>query len=289
MQSFVDGERTRKAAATDFFAHVLQSGTPLQTPIESAFATCQKQLPPAQRVAFESPARADATSIIQEVFEKQDRAAALTSLLDPEVTNRVKTCPNVLTPAECAILRQHCDLSMAESQLGGSRDNTDGLPDFQVNIDRRELEVLLHVSDGADIIDRLCARPDVGWCQMKEWARIGIFVRRYSQSTRPWMAFHTDGNAYTANVALSSSSDHTGGALLCLVGGSVCTCDRELGSATVHRGDVCHAITPVTSGTRYSLLIFFHDKESEHTAATSISQEIPLRQLQQRHPGIQEM
>ena len=56
-------------------------------------------------------------------------------------------------------------------------------------------------------------------------------------------------------VALSAATEHEGGALLCLVGGAVTACARELGSATVHGGDVCHAVTPVTVGTRYALLV----------------------------------
>ena len=33
-----------------------------------------------------------------------------------------------------------------------------------------------------------------------------------------------------------------------------------MGTATIHKGDLCHAVAPVTEGVRYSLLIFFHDE-----------------------------
>jgi hypothetical protein len=189
---------------------------------------------------------------------------------------------------------------MSECQQGGSRDNVDGLPDFQVNIDQTEMEHMLHGSDGATFIRRFdgllrasdinssCPAPlkaasatttrQAASCSgtgsledvqagagrpkkpnLPRWSRVRMFVRRYSANTRPWFPFHCDNNAYTANVALSSASDHEGGALLCLAGGALQSCVRELGAATVHGGDVCHAVTPVTSGTRYALLIFFHE------------------------------
>jgi hypothetical protein len=179
---------------------------------------------------------------------------------------------------------------MAESQRGGSRDNVDGLPDFQVNLDRRGIADLLHAPDVVDRIDRLCSGGD-GQQQPKEWERVGMFVRRYSATTRPWMPFHCDGNAYTANIALSVSSDHEGGTLLCLVGGGVHACVRTLGTATVHGGGVCHAVTPVTAGTRYALLVFFHDTVSDTGAGVPAWGNKPTDEMssKKRHAGIQEL
>lgn len=294
----------RKAAALDFVGLLLQSGTPLQTPNQAAFASQLAQLPPAQRAALEFPGSADAVAIIHEVFGSSSAAtlcrdASLEALYDfRKPAMRVQTFANVLTIAECAILCRHCDSAMAESQHGGSRDNVDGLPDFQVNVDRRGIEELFHESDGAAFIDRfdglLHGADGIGQqCQtQKAWARIGMFVRRYSANTRPWMPFHCDGNAYTANVALSGSSNHEGGKLLCLVGGVVQACIRELGAATVHGGDVCHAVTPVTAGTRYALLIFFHEAATSGDAGAAtvmLAQGKSGASLQKRHAWIQEL
>jgi hypothetical protein len=290
-----DIQSMRQAASHDFFGNLLQTGRPLQTSTEAAFANHQSRLPPAQRAAFEFPDTADASAILDEVFGKSsvdnpDRVSALEALHDSEASARVRNLPGILTAAECSILREKCDLSMASAQAGGSRDNVDGLPDFQINLDRRELANLLNngSADGSsDIVNRLCAAEN-DWFGGKDWARIGMFVRRYSPSTRPWFPFHTDSNAYTANVALSKSTDHQGGSLLCLVGGAVRACDRRLGVATVHSGDVLHAVTPVTAGVRYSLLIFFHGPKSTNITA-SVAEKCRIDAPLARHPGIQEM
>ena len=46
----------------------------------------------------------------------------------PALRSVVRTAPGVLTEAECAALRRHCDREVATSL---ARDNVDGLPDFQ--------------------------------------------------------------------------------------------------------------------------------------------------------------
>jgi hypothetical protein len=261
-------QELRKNEALKYFGQLMQIGSPLQSKTEAKFNRHRSHLPPQQGLAFDS-ADADPIAIIAEVFgpalsgkTNPGRDAALEALIDPEPSLRVQTLSEMLSTNECRILREHCDNCMVESQLGGSRDNVDGLPDFQVNIERRELGTLLHASDdGGAIVDRLCTAGSFVQ-QNANWTRIGMFIRRYCPTTRPWMPFHTDGNIYTANVALSSPSDHQGGNLLCLVGGAVSMYERELGTATVHKGDVCHAVTPVSEGVRYSLLMFFHDDDS---------------------------
>jgi hypothetical protein len=227
------------------------------TPTAAAFSGYQTKLSPAQRAAFEFPETADAAEILDEVCGKCSaanpaRARVLEALRDPEASNRVHNFPGLLTAADCLILRQHCDNAMADAP---ARDSVDGLPDFQINLGRWDLGRLLNF----DVVQHLCAAENE-WLRGKQWERIGIFVRRYSPSTRPCFPFHKDSNAYTANIALSNPTDHQGGTLLCLVSGAVRTCERGLGVATVHGNDVLHAVTPVTAGTRYSLLIFFHER-----------------------------
>ena len=169
-----------------------------------------------------------------------------------------------------------------------------------VNLDRHDLERLLRASDGAAFLHRLgreCSSHS-GRPHAKEWARVGVFVRRYSASTRPSMPFHCDGNACTCNVALSGPADHQGGALLCLVGGGVRSIPREIGAATIHSGELCHAVTPVSGGTRYALLAFFYDEEEGPAAEPARLGTLPGgggggggggTVAQRRHPGIQEL
>ena len=331
-------------AAHGFFEELLRSGGPLRTPTEAAFSSQREQLPPAQRAAFETPAGVgtmgsvgDAAAIIREVFgsslaARPGREAATEALNDRRQPSRVQTGAGIMTAAECAILCHHCDEAMADSQRGGTRDNVDGLPDFQVNLTGRQIEDLLRNESpplggggpAAGFTGRFeellvsCAAAAVagegesGSLSLtvergtrlaahslesvpKDWGRVGIFVRRYSASTRPWMPFHCDGNAFTANVALSGASEHEGGTLLCLVDGIVRAYERQLGSATVHGGAVCHAVTPVTAGTRYALLIFFHEIEtSDHAESAKATAEQQWEQQQQaasqqHHTGIQEL
>ena len=71
------------------------------------------------------------------------------------------------------------------------------------------------------------------------------------------MPFHVDGNSFTANIALTPPEAHEGGDLVALAAGACHKMPRRLGEATVHGGHVCHAVSPVTAGERYSLLMFF--------------------------------
>ena len=85
------------------------------------------------------------------------------------------------------------------------------------------------------------------------------FVRRYTLDTRPWNPFHTDRYEITCNVELSAggAESYSGGVLLGLYDGEVRRITREEGEATLHSSKLLHAVTKMTSGTRYSLILFF--------------------------------
>ena len=83
-----------------------------------------------------------------------------------------------------------------------------------------------------------------------------IFVRRYSCTTRPWVPFHCDRAACTLNVALSNDAAHEGGRLLALLDGKAQRIERAAGEATVHSSRLCHAVSCMGRGTRYSLICF---------------------------------
>ena len=84
-----------------------------------------------------------------------------------------------------------------------------------------------------------------------------MFVRRYTADTRPWIPFHCDRAAVTVNVALSDDAAHGGGRLIAVVDEAVAPIDRVEGEATVHSSKLLHAVTCMTSGVRYALIIFF--------------------------------
>jgi len=89
-----------------------------------------------------------------------------------------------------------------------------------------------------------------------------IFVRRYSPSTRPWFPFHKDRSALTVNVALSDDVQHGGGRLICVYGGLVHRLERSQGCATVHPSTLMHAVSRMTHGSRYALIIFLGRNEN---------------------------
>ena len=88
-------------------------------------------------------------------------------------------------------------------------------------------------------------------------AAVEIFVRRYAAGTRPWFPFHQDRAELTINVALSDDAEHGGGRLLCVYDGRVHRLMRHEGTATVHRSTLLHGVSRMTSGVRYSLILFF--------------------------------
>ena len=70
--------------------------------------------------------------------------------------------------------------------------------------------------------------------------------------------FHADTAMVTVNVALNDETAHSGGGLLAVFDGAVQHLPRAEGEATVHASTLLHAVTCMTSGTRYSLIVFFH-------------------------------
>ena len=61
----------------------------------------------------------------------------------------------------------------------------------------------------------------------------------------------------TVNVALSDDASHEGGRLLGVFGGAVQPLLRAEGDATVHSCRLLHAVSAMTGGTRYALILFF--------------------------------
>ena len=63
---------------------------------------------------------------------------------------------------------------------------------------------------------------------------------------------------FTVNIALTDDRDFVGGRLLALYQKGLKCVQRGEGDATCHAGSVCHAVSVMGSGTRYSLIIFLH-------------------------------
>jgi hypothetical protein len=157
--------------------------------------------------------------------------------------------PAFLSSASCALLRAAVD---ARRSL--AKDSVDLGAEHQLNLSRAELESILQAGEMAALLSlpsRLSARSEPP-------SRVEIFVRRYTRGTRPFIPFHCDKAAYTVNVACSDDALHEGGRLLCLLDGSLEELRRTEGEASVHPSSLLHAVSAMTSGVRYSLIVFFH-------------------------------
>lgn len=168
----------------------------------------------------------------------------------------------VIPPAYCAFLRAAFDAAYPGTRDRGgvnevAADSIDALPDHQLDLSTDRLVALI----GADAVNAVLALPsrigDCGPLSIRE-----IFVRRYSCApSRPWLPFHGDRARTTANISLSDPESHTGGCLLAAIDGAIVAIPRAEGQATVHNSALLHGVSKLTSGSRYSLLIFFCSSE----------------------------
>lgn len=204
-----------------------------------------------------------------------------------------------LSPSACAALRGAVDAASFSAS-----DSVDGCCDYQLNLERAELEALVgeetvrcmwamanralrrlapraageeapssSSSEDEDEDDGDRDRDDDrdggsrdeagAAAEAAAEARAGvaleaheIFVRRYTPTTRPWFPFHKDRSELTVNVALSEDAAHGGGRLIAIYDGAVRRVERREGEATVHPSSLMHAVSRMTHGARYSLIIF---------------------------------
>lgn len=223
--------------------------------VREQFSWAQKMMPLVEFEALHAPGRGEAEAVLSSVFgaDQQSLDAARDELCRAD---GVRTLADALSAPACAALVAYADDEM-DRQL--DLDNTDRLPDFQVNID---FEDDLAAVIGRKARDGLRALPATAFGGAPaRFERVGAFVRRYSADERPYMKFHADGNAFTANVALTPSDQHGGGDLVALYDSKCRVVDRTLGAASVHSGALCHGVAPLTQGRRYALLLFFHERD----------------------------
>ena len=172
----------------------------------------------------------------------------------------------VLPPAACARLRAAVD---AERQQ--KSDTVDGAPDEQLNLSADRLDELIDDASASAALWKLPAEfaasaasraiDDEQLCELRGGlssarGEAEIFVRRYASDSRPWNPFHTDSSALTINLALADDGAFVGGELLACYDGQVRRLERSEGEATVHASSLLHGVKLLSSGVRYSLIIF---------------------------------
>lgn len=165
----------------------------------------------------------------------------------------VETVP-VLSPEHCMQLCQFSDDHMTSIVP----DSVDDTPEYQVNISPEILTDLI----GAEATQKLLALPQhLTTSETPDTAlydHVNIFIRMYSKETRPFIAFHSDTCSYTANIALNANEDFKGGNLLVMKDGRLQIAERAVGAAVLHAGNVVHGVSQMEQGTRYTLILFFH-------------------------------
>ncbi len=228
-------------------------------PAADGFAAAAAKLPALARKALvELNTDVDASALIRSLpLRKDDKAEALAALVAPTTEGLLLHKPAALSLEACANLRK-----LVSSRVNGAAlDTVDGLPEYQVNFTRQELERVI----GAQAVASLWALPrTLDVAAPARFTQVRIFARSYGPTTRPLLALHTDASDWTVNVALSDDSDVAGGRLLLLHGSRVQVQERRAGDATVHKWSLVHGVTPVAAGTRFSLILFFfHRRQPE--------------------------
>lgn len=218
-----------------------------ETPPE--FATLAAKMPGAVRRLLVDNADPSTVSVLQLLAELSIKPER--HLLTAAGAARVVRAPCALSNAACENLR----LAVDRQRNATKADSVDGAPEHQLPLSLIQLEELV----GKDAVQSLCklAREFV----KADEHPADIFVRRYSGGTRPWNPFHHDSAAVTVNVALGADATIGGGRLVAVVGDTVATINREEGEATVHDSRLLHAVTRITSGVRYSLILFYGQAE----------------------------
>ena len=252
-----------RGAVTSMATNRRSSAVHVPTELPAEFTLAAERLPAFVRsVLLEGPSEGDA----------KVQAAALLSAFNSRSSgsSEVKHIPGALTASACAKLRKVVD---ERRQL--DKDTVDLAPTHQLNLGINELTKLI----GEEEAERVYSLPGglLGDAYLREDFRLEIMLRRYSRDTRPWIQFHCDKAAITANIALHADRLHEGGRLICVMDGELESVERDEGEATVHASSLLHAVSAMKFGVRYSLIVFFHRHEDQVLAgAEGVDASCPL-------------
>eukprot|EP00587_Corethron_hystrix_P006862 CAMPEP_0113301024 /NCGR_PEP_ID=MMETSP0010_2-20120614/2417_1 /TAXON_ID=216773 ORGANISM="Corethron hystrix, Strain 308" /NCGR_SAMPLE_ID=MMETSP0010_2 /ASSEMBLY_ACC=CAM_ASM_000155 /LENGTH=283 /DNA_ID=CAMNT_0000154561 /DNA_START=407 /DNA_END=1259 /DNA_ORIENTATION=+ /assembly_acc=CAM_ASM_000155 len=227
---------------------------------------------PARRILVhgDDPSSVDASALLSSLpLHPRHTAAARHSLRSTDAEDTFASAPGILSRDAAAALREWASGRFAATERQ-RMDSVDGCPEWQAEIDLPTLAETV----GEETVDSLLASPSevagegrrVRKLESSEGnaasdgggvGDVGIFVRKYAAGGRPFIGFHVDDCDATVNVCLSDPDECTGGTLLLLASGKVHAPRREIGEATAHSWSVCHGVSGVTEGTRWSLILFF--------------------------------
>ena len=214
-----------------------------------------------ERTILEGPPGAweqvDADMVVRGMRADEDSVDAALSVLLEDEDAVVTTARGVLSPAACASLRATADARTCSCH---SVDVMDGKSEYQVALQRSELEELIGVEETKALwaLPQLLEERKPKKSSLPNMWLATVSLRKYAPDLRASLGFHIDSDYCTANICLSPTSAHTGGHLLVATGGRIKEVNRAEGDAILHVGDAAHAVTKVTAGERYSLLLFYN-------------------------------
>jgi hypothetical protein len=148
-----------------------------------------------------------------------------------------------------------------ENIRGDQIDTVDGMPEWQCTVLQETIERIC-TSGSYDspeirnIIKIISAKyPTV--------SNVAFFIRKYGVNTRIELPWHCDYSVVSGTIHLLNQNEYTGGDFSYIE-------DKEIkngnelkkGHMIFHNGDVIHCIEPITKGIRWSLVVFFYDKDS---------------------------
>jgi hypothetical protein len=171
----------------------------------------------------------------------------------------VVTLDGVVTQEHCDRLITFAKWAMPSTVTGAAAnevDSVDGAPAHQANLPKAALKELL----GSEGYARLLAPASQILGVMPR--AVSAFVRKYSTTSRPRLPFHCDGCDASISVNLVDGSEYDGGDLVMLSDNALLTAPRQAGSAAAHSADVAHAVTDLTRGVRWSLVVFAHKRRN---------------------------
>lgn len=187
-------------------------------------------------------------------------------------TGGIQTVP-CLDEAECKALRDFVDeMSMrwhgpnarANVHWTTRIDSVDKCPDYQINLYPSDLARIVGWKGYTKIFNLPFKIDDPNFESNLEpedtHLKLGIFLRKYTTDTRPFIPFHVDSNAWTGNIAINADTEYEGGNLIVASSGELKVVERKQGDATIHDNKIAHGVSSMISGTRYSLILFF-DRE----------------------------
>ena len=107
-----------------------------------------------------------------------------------------------------------------------------------------------------------CTSTPVDTCSEKPPFSRCALPQANSTTSRPRLPFHCDGCDASISVNLVDGSEYDGGDLVMLSDNALMTAPRQAGSAAAHSADVAHAVTDLTRGVRWSLVVFAHKRRN---------------------------